>query len=74
MTDPDVHTFQFLHRCGLYRQTTIKSGYLGHDRIVPPAGEEHAFMVPTWRHEVDVTTSPTGRSVHVFVDGVKVYP
>ena len=74
MTDPDVHTIQFPYRGGLYRQTTIKSGYLGHDRIVPPAGEDYAGLVPAWRHEVNVTTSPTGRSVQVFVDGVKVYP
>jgi hypothetical protein len=42
------------------------------ERIVPPAGEEHAFDVQRYRRRVEVSVSPTGRSVRVWVDGVEV--
>ena len=42
------------------------------ERIVPPAGEAHAFDVQHYRRNVEVYVSPTGRSVRVWVDGVEV--
>jgi hypothetical protein len=42
--------------------------------VVPPAGEDHAFDRQDWPVEVQVSVSPTGRSVSVFVNGKKVHP
>lgn len=66
--DASLYTFQerdIIHvRCGRHRT----------ERVVPPAGEEYAFDVERWDHRVEVSVSPTGRSVQVYVDGEKVYP
>ena len=53
-------------------QVELNCGWRGKERIVPPAGEKHAFEVDTWARRVTVCISPTGRSVRVFVDGVEV--
>lgn len=57
-----------------YATMTIAAGNRGTERIVPPAGEEHAYDHQRWARSVQVTVSPTGRSVRVFVDGVEVKP
>lgn len=51
-----------------YRVLIIRAGHRGTERIVPPAGEKHAFEVDLWAREVQVCMSPKGRSVRVFVD------
>lgn len=55
-----------------YRQLSITAGRRGVERVVPPAGEEYAFDVQHWARRVEVSVSPTGRSVRVWVDGVEV--
>lgn len=55
-----------------YRMLTVRAGYRGRDRVVPPAGEEYAFELDRWARTVEVTVSPTGRSVRVWVDGEEV--
>ena len=42
------------------------------ERIVPPAGEAFAFDVQHYRRSVEISVSPTGRSVRVWVDGREV--
>lgn len=64
----EVRSFEFRG----YTQVEIGAGPLPPERIVPPAGEEHAFEVPRWRRRVTVSISPTGRSVRVWVDGEEV--
>jgi len=44
------------------------------ERVVPPAGEDHAFDVQHFRRSIEVYVSPTGRSVRVWVDGVEIPP
>jgi hypothetical protein len=55
-----------------YECVTVCAGNDGEERVVPPAGEQHAFTRPMWRRRVEVSVSPTGRSVRVWVDGVEV--
>lgn len=50
----------------------VDAGFRGHERVVPPAGEEYAFHRSTWARRVEVYVSPAGRSVRVFVDGEEV--
>lgn len=55
-----------------YTVLKVDAGPLGVERVVPPAGEEHAFDRPLWRRQVEVSVSPAGRSVRVWVDGEEV--
>lgn len=57
-----------------YTVMTIDAGNRGTERVVPPAGEEHAFDRQLWARHVQVSVSPTGRSVRVFVDGIEIKP
>lgn len=41
-------------------------------RVVPPAGEEHAYDRTDWPHRVTVYVSPTGRSVRIWIDGDEI--
>ena len=59
-------------RSGYYRTVVIRAGRHRTERVVPPAGEEHAFDRGLWDHRIEVSVSPTGRSVQVFVDGERV--
>lgn len=52
----------------------VRAGPRGSERIVPPAGERHAFDRPRWARTVEVYVSPKGRSVRVWVDGVEIEP
>lgn len=54
------------------RQITVRAGRCRTERVVPPAGEEHAFDREIWDREVAVYVSATGRSVRVWIDGVEV--
>jgi hypothetical protein len=51
---------------------TVKAGRWRDERVVPPAGEEHAFTRRVWPHRVVVAVSPTGRSVRVWVNGRRI--
>lgn len=64
----DVKHFRFQG----YDQIEVSAGNLGVERVVPPAGDEHAFDVQRWKRRVTITVSPTGRSVRVWVDGVEI--
>lgn len=55
-----------------YTVANVRAGALPNERVVPPAGEEYAFMLRRWRRRVEVSVSPTGRSVRVWVDGTEV--
>ena len=55
-----------------YQQIRIGAGECTSERIVPPAGDDYAFTVDTWSCNVEITVSPSGRSVQVFVDGERV--
>lgn len=47
----------------------VRAGRKRTKRIVPPAGEEWAFDMVEWPHEVEVYVSKTGRSVRLWIDG-----
>lgn len=55
-----------------YAMVNIDAGPRGCERVVPPAGEEHAYDRPLWARRVEVTVSPKGRSARVWVDGVEI--
>lgn len=55
-----------------YEVLRVMAGNRGDKRVVPPAGEDHAFTTTEWSRRVEISVSPTGRSVRVWVDGVEV--
>lgn len=55
-----------------YETVVIGAGSPKVERIVPPAGEDHAFDRVEWKRRVEVSVSPTGRSVRVWVDGQEI--
>lgn len=59
-------------RSGEYEVLKIGAGVPTVEHIVPPAGELYAFDVTKWSTGIEVSVSPTGRSVQVFVNGTKV--
>jgi hypothetical protein len=66
MSDPfDVRCFTFKG----YTELAIGAGKRTTERIVPPAGEDHAFEVDKWTRSITISISPTGRSVRVWIDG-----
>lgn len=67
-TQIDVQPITYEGRTGLI----VKAGHRGIRRVVPPAGEAHAFDVDEYARRVDVWVSSTGRSVRVWVDGQEV--
>lgn len=68
----DIRHLTFEHRGGLWHVLDVGAQPTFIERIVPPAGEAHAFEVQHHRRHVEVYVSPTGRSVRVFVDGQEV--
>lgn len=50
----------------------VRAGRNWVERVVPPAGEAHAYDTRRWEHRIEVTVSPTGRSVRVHVNGVEI--
>lgn len=67
-----IDHFTFTHKKGEYHQVVVSAGTCTTERIVPPAGGDHAFDVTRWSNRVEVCVSPTGRSVQVFVNGRKI--
>lgn len=55
-----------------YQALSVRAGRRDVTHVVPPAGERYAFDRQEWSRLVQVSVSPTGRSVRVFVDGVEV--
>jgi hypothetical protein len=55
-----------------YVLVTVDAGPRPCERVVPPAGEAHAFDAARWARRVEVVVSPTGRSARVWVDGVEI--
>jgi hypothetical protein len=72
VSEPHIRAIRFDHRGGTYHNVTIDCGLPAYDRIVPPAGEDHAFDYPTYPNTVEVAVSPTGRSVRVWLNGKKM--
>ena len=70
----DVHRFTYPTSRGRYRGATVYAGKATTERVVPPAGEDYAFDVTRWPTRVQVTVSPTGRSVRIHVNGVEYKP
>jgi hypothetical protein len=52
----------------------VNAGDRGTEEVVPPAGPAYAFTRHKWARKVEVSVSPTGRSVRVWVDGKEVKP
>lgn len=55
-----------------YLAVIVRAGNQGTQRVVPPSGERYAYDRQLWARRVEVSVSPTGRSVRVWVDGVEV--
>lgn len=72
MTPAKIRVEEYTHDG--YVGLTVKAGPRGRRRIVPPAGEDHAFWVEDHARRIEVSVSPTGRSVRVWVDGQQVSP
>lgn len=73
MNDPfQVRRWAVEHHGGMYRLLDVDIVPTSIERIVPPAGEEHAFDVQHFRRRIQVSVSPTGRSVQIYVDGQPV--
>ena len=68
----DVRCARFSHRGGMYENVTVRAGIPNVVHVVPPSGEKYAFDRVDYPHEVQITVSPTGRSVQVYVDGKRV--
>lgn len=59
---------------GKYAVLNVRAGNRGTERVVPPAGEDYAFDRQLWARRVQVSVSPSGRSVRVWVDGQEIKP
>jgi hypothetical protein len=68
----DVRRARFPYRNGSYEDVVVRAGTFTEERIVPPAGEDHAFTFEHWSDRIEISVSPTGRSVQVFYNGVKI--
>ena len=55
-----------------YIEVIVKTGKMKVEHIIPPAGERFAFDREDWPHQIIVSVSPTGRSVHVWKDNEKI--
>lgn len=74
MADADIEVLTFQHRGGVYETVRISADLIDTEHVVPPAGEKYAFDRRIYRHNIEVTISPTGRSVQIHANGTKVYP
>jgi hypothetical protein len=72
MTDTEKHVDIWHGRFDGRTVVTVRAGFRGMERVVPPAGEMHAFEQDLWERDVQVYVSRTGRSVRVWVDGNEV--
>jgi hypothetical protein len=70
MTDPDYEITEFVFQG--YTIIKFDVGRREVKRVVPPAGENYAFDVQKWARRIQVSISPTGRNVHIHVDGTEV--
>jgi len=68
----NISHYRFHHRGGEYETVKIRCAPTTVEHVVPPAGEDHAWDFQHYRRTVEVTVSPTGRSVQVYVDGKRV--
>lgn len=68
----DRFTYEPREGRGSYEVATVDAGAPEVTRVVPPAGESHAFTVRRHPIRVQVSVSPTGRSVQVWINGVKL--
>ena len=50
----------------------VEAGFLGWERIVPPAGARFAFDREIWKRRVEIYASPAGRSIRIWIDGEEV--
>lgn len=57
---------------GDYECVKVRTGRHSVERVIPPAGEAHAFDMHVWGDVIEVTVSPSGRSVQVWWNGVKI--
>ena len=72
MTDtPDPIHIRY-HTYEGYHVASIDAGPRELVHVVPPAGERYAFDRQEYARRVEVSVSPTGRSVRVWVDGTEV--
>jgi hypothetical protein len=71
---PEVDCVRFPHRGGTWHNIRVQAGIPKTTRIVPPAGEDYAFDRRDWPVNVEITSSPTGRSVQVWVNSKRVWP
>ena len=67
-----IHRISYKHRGGFWRNLRVDICPTWVERIVPPAGEDHAFFFQHYKRKVEISVSPTGRSVRIWVDGKEI--
>lgn len=67
-----VRPFGFTHRGGGYEVLHVDLVPIATERIVPPAGEDYAYFRTKYKHHLEITISPTGRSVQIHLDGERI--
>ena len=71
--DPfNIRRYNFDHRGGRWRRLTVDIWPTWVEHIVPPAGEDNAFFYQHYKRRVEISVSPTGRSVRIWVDGKEI--
>lgn len=67
-----IRRLSYRHRDGLWQNLRVDIWPTSVEHIVPPAGEDYAFDFQHHRRDVEISVSPTGRSVRIWVDGKEI--
>lgn len=57
-----------------YGVVLLDAGWRGTETVTVPAGPEYSYEADRWARRIELSISPTGRSVRVWVDGNEVKP
>ena len=67
-----IRRYNFDHQGGRWQDLKVDICPTFVEHIVPPAGEDHAFFRQHYKRTVEISVSPTGRSVRIWVDGKEI--
>ena len=67
-----IRRYNFDHRGERWQVLKVDIWPTWVEHIVPPAGEDHAFDFQHYKRRVEISVSPTGRSVRIWVDGKEI--
>lgn len=69
-----IDRFQFDWSKGMHGNVRVRAGIPKAELIKPPAGPEHNWTHYRYPVDVEISVSPTGRSVQVWINGKRVHP